>query len=200
MRVPNYSEEDFQRAILALLPTGPIWPRAPGSMLAAVCGVLARLYARNTVHAGQCLVDIFPATTSSTLPDWEASLGLPDYCAGVEPDFEQRRNAVIVKLTDNGGSSVACYIALARSAGFDVTIQEFSAARAGIMRAGDPANGPDWNFSWLVQGPETTISRFRADNNQAGDALASWGNRILECTLSKRKPAHTILRFGYREE
>ena len=31
----------------------------------------------------------------------------------------------------------------------------------------------------------------------AGEPLRSWGNNLLECTMERIKPAHTVLIFAY---
>ncbi|UCZ84467.1 DUF2313 domain-containing protein [Pseudomonas sp. L5B5] len=148
-------------------------------------------------HAEAAYSAIF-ADSGMGLADWERVLALPDPClAGVPQSVRQRVQAVVSKLQGRGGQSRSFFIALAKSLGYDITIDTFSPALAGVARAGDPINGGDWAFAWRVNAPAVTVSRAVAGITGAGDPLASWGNRPLECRLSQMKPAESILLFGY---
>jgi uncharacterized protein YmfQ (DUF2313 family) len=43
-----------------------------------------------------------------------------------------------------------------------------------------------------------TVVRSRAGASVAGDPLASWNNKVLECELKEIAPAHTIVIFSYQ--
>ncbi|EHH68370.1 bacteriophage tail protein [Gluconobacter morbifer G707] len=146
------------------------------------------------------LTEIFPSTTRELLPEWEKSTGLPDPCAGESPSFTQRRAQVVARLTDNGGCSKSYFIAFASALGFDITITEYAPARAGLFRAGEPAYGESWAFAWTVSAPGYTPIYFRAGSSAAGEALASWGNAVLECEIKERAPAHTVPLFAQNGE
>lgn len=138
------------------------------------------------------------ADSGMGLTDWERVLALPDPClVGVPQSVRQRVQAIVSKLQGRGGQSRSFFIALAKSLGYDITIDTFRPARAGIARAGDAINGGDWAFTWRVNAPAVTVSRAVAGITGAGDPLASWGNKPLECRLSQMKPAESILLFGY---
>jgi len=141
------------------------------------------------------------ADSGMGLTDWERVLALPDPCLiGVPQSVRQRVQAVVSKLQGRGGQSRSFFIALAKSLGYDITIDTFRPACAGIARAGDPINGGDWAFTWRVNAPAVTVSRAVAGITGAGDPLAAWGNRPLECRLSQMKPAESILLFGYGDK
>ncbi|SEC24403.1 Uncharacterized protein YmfQ in lambdoid prophage, DUF2313 family [Pseudomonas saponiphila] len=138
------------------------------------------------------------ADSGMGLTDWERVLALPDPClVGVPQSVRQRVQAVVSKLQGRGGQSRGFFIALAKGLGYGITIDTFRPARAGIARAGDPINGGAWAFTWRVNAPAVTVSRAVAGITGAGDPLASWGNKSLECRLSQMKPAESILLFGY---
>jgi uncharacterized protein YmfQ (DUF2313 family) len=42
-------------------------------------------FERLTARANNLLIDAFPGSTYELLPEWEATLGLPDPCAGEAP-------------------------------------------------------------------------------------------------------------------
>jgi len=195
MAAPNFTVADFRRALLALFPTGPIWSREPGGLLYQLCNAWAGTYQRCAASATQLLADAFPATTAALLPEWQASLGLPDPCAGNTQSTELARNQVVARLTDNGGASAAYYVAFAKTLGYDITIKTHAPARAGQLRAGQPVNGRDWAFVWTVSADGVQSVPFRAGQSAAGDPLQSWEGGVLVCELQSRAPAHTILQF-----
>ncbi len=140
---------------------------------------------------------IFP-DTGEGLADWERVLALPDPClGGLTQAVEGRLRAVVSKVQMRGGQSKSFFIALAKSLGYDITITTFTPAYAGIAHAGDPLYGGDWNFTWRVNAPAVSIQYAKAGSAGAGDPLAAWGNKSLECRLSQMMPAESILLFGY---
>ena len=75
---PDLGEADFLAALQAYLPTGPAWPRDPDTIVTQILSGIARAQARLHARENQLLIDLFPATTVELLPEWEASVGLPD--------------------------------------------------------------------------------------------------------------------------
>ncbi|BCQ23168.1 DUF2313 domain-containing protein [Caballeronia sp. NK8] len=197
MLAPNLKAADFLAAIQALLPRGRVWPRDPDAVQTAVMSGLTPSYERQTARANYLLVDAFPSTTYELLPEWESTLGLPDPCAGVAPTIPARRAQVVARLTNLGGASIPYLIGFAASLGYTVTITQYTQARAGMLKAGQPVNGYDWNFAWKITAPLNTVVRAVAGAMAAGDPLASWGNKVLECEFRAVMPAHTIPIFAY---
>ena len=197
MSAPQYSAADYLAALQSLMPRGRVWPRDGDATLTKVLAGLTPVYERQNARANQLLVDAFPASTLELLPEWEETLGLPDPCAGLAPTIAQRRAQVVARLIAVGGQSAPYYIAYALTLGYVITIKNFIPARAGILRAGDPLNGPAWAHAWLVNAPLNTIQRMQVGTDRAGDALATWGNAVLECALREVMPAHTVLIFSY---
>ncbi|WP_080421240.1 YmfQ family protein [Burkholderia ubonensis] len=197
MPAPNLTSADYLRAFQALMPRGRVWSTDSDAEQTQVFAGLTQIYARNTERANQLLVDAFPGTTYELLPEWEATLGLPDPCAGPAPTIQQRRNQVIARLSNSGGQSIAYFINFAAQLGYTVTIKQYTQARAGMLRAGDPCCGYDWNFAWKITAPLNTIVRAVAGAMAAGDPLAAWGNNVLECEFRAVMPAHTIPIFAY---
>lgn len=181
-----------------LLPPTSIDPNGPALVaeLAAEGKALdAALY-----RGDQVLAEADPRTTAELLADWERVVGLPDPCvaaAGVKQSTTQRRAAVVARLTMQGGQAPAYYVALAARLGYTVTVTEYRPFRAGISRAGDALTNGPWAHAWRINAPATTVTPFRAGQGSAGDPLNSWGNTVLECVLTRFKPAHTVLLFAY---
>ena len=173
MPVPTFAATDYTRAFLALLPFGRAWSRDSDALPAKIAGAMMGTYARQTERSADLLVDAFPATTVELLPEWEATLGLPDPCAGESPTLQQRQAQVLARLTDSGGSSIAYFTAFAATLGFPITISEFAPATAGRLRAGQPVRGTAWAFAWQVNAPAVSVTVFRAGMSAAGEPLHS---------------------------
>ncbi|MBQ0955997.1 YmfQ family protein [Serratia symbiotica] len=195
----QYTADDYQRALYALLPTGLAWPRDAGGVQAAVIRALAAGYQRSDSDAIGLLVGAFPETATIMLTEWEKTVGLPDDCSIGEVDsIAKRQAAVVAKLISTGGQSTDYFIRIANTLGYDITITQYRQARAGMSVCGDAINGEDWPFTWLVTAPETTITYARAGRTYCGDPLRSWGNKQLECQIKALSPSHTVVKFGYR--
>lgn len=193
------TETDYLRQLQALLPSGPAWPKDDDATLTRVLGALAAELARVDGRAQRLVEEADPRTTSELLADWERIAGLPDPCvvaAGQAQSVAQRRAALIARLTMLGSQSKAYFIALAASLGYTITITEFHPFRAGQSRSGDPV-ATNWQFAWQVNAPLNTVVPFRSGNAVAGDPINAWGNKALECVLTRFKPAHTAVLFSY---
>jgi uncharacterized protein YmfQ (DUF2313 family) len=159
------NETDFLAAVQALLPQGRAWSRDPAAKLTALLDGWARAYASVDARQSNLLIDAFPASTVELLPEWEATLGLPDPCLGQLPTIAQRQAQVLARIGAVGGQSIPYLIAFAAILGFAVGIQEFAPFRAGVSHAGDSVNG--------AQAP-TAGEYFTAGDGAAGDALVDW--------------------------
>lgn len=197
MAAPNYSAADYLKALQALLPRGRVWPRDPDATQTLVLSGFTPVFERLTARANNLLIDAFPGTTDELLPEWESTLGLPDPCAGELPTVEQRRNQVVARLTNNGGQSIPFFAQYAENLGFDVDISQFTPFRVGQQTAGCQIGTQDWAFAWKVTAPAETVTYFAAGQSSAGEALANWGNAVLECEIGEIAPAHTIPIFAY---
>lgn len=189
--------DQYNDQIEALLPQGKAWPREAGTNMRQLTRALAEEFARIDGRSSDLLREALPSTTLEMLADWERAAGLPDTCVAVAQTLQERRNALLAKLTNSGGQSRAFFIALAEYLGFTVTITEFRPFRAGISSAGDAVCDDEWWFVWRINAPETTVTYFRAGLSAAGEPLRKWGNELLECVMNRVKPAHTHLIFGY---
>lgn len=188
---------DYQSQLYNLMPQGKAWPRDENSNLSALFLAYAVELARVDDRVKTLLLEAYPATAFELLDDWERVLGLPEQCAGVVTTLQGRRNAIVEKLARRGGQSRQFFIDLAARIGFTITISEFRPFLSGIGRSGDRIYSEDWRFVWQVNAPEETVQYFRSGQSSSGDALAEWGNELLECVISRLKPAHTVLHFGY---
>ena len=190
--------EGYIELLAALLPPGVAWRSEEGSSMNDLLGAMAEELARVDARSDDLHEEADPRTTVELLADWERVAGLPDEClAGATQTMQERRAALVGRLTQQGGQSRIFFIQLAASLGFEVTITEFRPFRAGISLAGDALTNGDWIFTWRINAPETTIVSFRAGLSAAGEPLRTWGNTRLECAIERLAPAHTNVLFGY---
>lgn len=194
----RYSVNEYTAAIQSLMPGGLVWPKISGGVQTSTLRALARSYQRSDEDARDLLDAAFPSTATAMLPEWEATLGLPDLCAIGEIDsIIQRQRAVVSKLFGIGGQSVAYFTRIAGALGYTISITQYRQACSGMSVCGDAINGEEWPFTWLITAPETTINYTQCGLTYCGDPLRSWGNKQLECRLTVLNPSHTILKFGY---
>lgn len=189
--------EAYAGQLRALLPPGNAWTAYSDSTLLALLKGLAVELARVDARGGDVVAESLPSETLELFTQWESVLGLPDACTGTLPTLQQRRGAIISKLTTLGSQSRAFYIALAAAIGVPITITEFRPFQAGQNRAGEPVLSSDWIYWFQVNAAAFSQTYFRAGISAAGEPLAAFGNSQLECLLNRAKPAHTQIIFAY---
>lgn len=196
MRVPA---EHYYDHLQALLPSGAAWSRDPsgtlGQFLLAMADGLARAHNRAT----DLTEEVDPRATMDMLADWERITGLPDPCSGSATTAQERRVAIVSKLTSRGGQSVAYFAALIAGLGYSASIEEFRPFITGRSQCGDRLTGPHAiRHTWrvTVHGPRLTL--FRAGGSRVGEHLGKYTRaEDLECLLQRLKPAHSTLIITY---
>jgi uncharacterized protein YmfQ (DUF2313 family) len=196
MPLYNLQSGDFAALLTKLQPSGDAWPRDVDSVMQQSLVALAQPFAYANARANNLVVDMFPSTTVELLPEWEASLGLPDPCTPLAPTLQQRQRAVVAKLIGRGGQSVPYFTSVAAALGYSITITQFTAYTFGLP-FGLPMNGAAWSFTWQVNAPQFTIQRFQFGHDAFGEPFESFGNAVLQCELQRIAPAHTTLLFSY---
>lgn len=186
----------------ALLPEGAAWTREDAASLTAVLAALADGFARVHARAETLQDEIDPRTSFELLGDWERVTGLPDPCAtaaGLGFTLQERRAAVVTRLTATGGQASGYFAALITALGYTATITEFRPFVCGQNRCGDQVNGGhNVRFYWRVTISGARVTRFRTGASQCGDRLATYARaEDLECLLNRLRPAHTTLTVGY---
>lgn len=192
------TETDYLRQLQALLPPGPAWSKEDDAPTSRLLGALAAELARVDGRAWQLIEEADPRTTAELFLDWERVAGLPDACAeafGGEQTMEQRRNALVGRLTTLGGQSPEYFIGLAAALGYAITITEFR-----VHTVEDDVEHPlydeAWNFAWQINAALNSVTEITVDST-VEDPLAAWGNALLECVIERLKPAQSIVIFSY---
>lgn len=148
--------------------------------------------------ADQLLLEADPRTTAAMLADWERVYGLPDPCvvaAGIVQGTAERRAALVARVTMQGGQSAAYFIALAAALGYTVTITE-GHPHTTEHDTEDPVTDEQYRFVWYVNSALNTLIELTTEDNTEM-ATAVWNNKLLECVISRFKPAHTLALFIY---
>lgn len=213
------SRQDQYGAMLQnLLPWGIAWPRHHAKNLSKLLLALAHELACVHARALDLIREADPRTTSEMLPEWEEAFGLPSQCTGPLGTDDERRTALVTRLTEVGGQSPQYFVELAASLGFDVEVVEYNPFQVGRSQVGDAltngqapfqvghstvgqalTNNVDWLFTWAIESSDITTRDFVVGQGTAGDPLRTWGNGMLECVLGNAAPAHTLLIFLYRK-
>lgn len=200
--------------IIAQTPRGPAWrtdEMADGDhnsfqhrFWRALADPLADLYAKLwkvALNSTGCTLIGPEDPASDALEDWEREFGLPEPCvADVVFAVERRKLLLRIKIAAEGGQSIAYFICLAATLGYEITIGEFVPFRCGQGRCGHTQiGGPNNEVFWEVFVATPVVTYFRCGQGRVGkDPLGAFGRaRDLECLMNKWKPAHTQIRFHY---
>lgn len=210
MAITSEEVDAFRSALEALLPQGLIWTRSPDSVRSKVLRGLGMEGAQVADRARALLVESDPRTCDELLTEWEAFAGTDKIGVDLTTlTTSQRRDLVVYWLTIERSSAVQFFIDLAAKFGFVITITEYRPAHVG-PNAGDPDIWSDgfaskigdalwteeWQHVWQVNAPAVTV-RYAGIGDRIGDALATWGNGLLESIIRAAKPAHTAVLFSY---
>lgn len=179
------------------LPPGAYDPNA--AQISAELGADGLALDAAQLAADQIVSEVDPSTTFQLLPDWERVLGLPDECVGtLSLSIEQRIAAVKTKYTAQGGQSRAFFIGMAASFGIPgTTIDEFKPANCNSN-----CNAQIWSeadrFAWRLNIPGAAQIEGANCNSNCNSQLQSWArSAMLECAVTKFRPAHTTAIFNY---
>jgi len=186
---------DYLQQMQALLPRGDAWSHEPDNVLTKLLTALAKEFSRVDARASDILDEADPRTTYELLIDWERVAGLPDTCTDQVDTLQERRDALVSKLTSIGNQSRQYFIDIAAALGYTITITEYRPYFVNTA-INMPINDETWRFVWSVNAPEETI-RSMTVNSEVDMPLRDWGNEQLECLINKFKPAHTHALFAY---
>lgn len=155
--------------------------------------------ARVEIKSDDVLNGITPFFAVSLLSDWERVLALN---VDNSMTLQQRRQQVLAKINATGGLSRKYFINLAKSLGYNITIDEPEPFRAGVGRAGDRIWIPEIIWVWIVNidDAQVPVYRFRAGSSLAGERLMTFGQNMIENIFQDLKPAHTQVVFNYKEK
>ncbi|MDO8706437.1 MAG: DUF2313 domain-containing protein [Sulfuricaulis sp.] len=108
----------YREHLQALLPSGAAWPRDTGAVLTATLDALAQELGRVDTRFADLLNEADPRSAYELLADWERSRGLPDPCVTESLTIDQRRTALVGKVTGLGGQSPAYFLSVLEQLGY----------------------------------------------------------------------------------
>ena len=199
--------EDYGEAFSRLFPQGPAWPRSEETVFQRAIRGIAAIFGDVDARAGSLLdVETDPRLTLELLEDWERAFALPDPCISEPVTVDDRRGALVQRMTLLGSPSRAFFVGVAASAGYAITITECVPFQCGVHGCGHNTDeslagiGPEeMRFVWFVHVSGARLSWFRAGSGELGvDHHLEIGIASdLECLLRRLSPAHTQLFFDY---
>lgn len=193
--------EEYRQQLRGLLPAGPAWDPELVPEIELVLQGVAVEFARLDGRAVDLLNEMDPSGVSELVPDWEAIMGLPDPCLGLNPAFEDRRLAVRRRLFEVGGQTPAYFIDIAVGQGYpQASVIEHRAPRFGRARFG-LAHFGTWSaqFMWTLDtGPRRRLGR-RFGASFWGERFGANPSGALECVIRRSAPAHALEFINYGE-
>ena len=183
----DVTEASYFQQLQQLLPPGPAFDLELQPDWAQLLASLAPELARVDVNSEALLLELNPATATVLLPVWEGYLGLPDLC--VVPGsqtLEERRAAVIAKLTATGAPQLSYYRKLGMQSGVPIQIEEFRPCRVGTASVGDFLYGDGWTWSWIASAPI--------------EAYGTEAAATLDCRLQRDAPEYTEVVLGFGKD
>lgn len=195
--------EFYKSQIRALFPRGRLWTFTPGGVLDKLIEGIAGEFVRIDDRSEDLLRESDPRTTVELLDEWQAHVGLPGACGNLATTDDEIRAQIVAKLIQSGPQNKAFFVNLARSLGYDITVNDiydFMPFRAETGRAEEYlAEHEDWIYTFLIKVNTVNLRYFRAETHRAEDRLSEYGDEVLECLVNEQKPAHTIALFEYPE-
>ena len=199
----QWTADDYAGVIADHLPTGTTWPRDADSSLMAWVSGCAQIWGDVSARAVALLVvEADPRLTTAMLPEWERAFGLPDPCVKRTLTIPERRQALVNKLTTQGGQSRQFFINTAAALGYTITIREFRPFQFGLSSFGGKRGaffGPTSRFYWRVTVTGPRLTRFQFGTSSFGrDSFLEIVKAVdLQCVFTRWGPAHCTVIFDY---
>lgn len=200
------SSTEYLNHLKALLPSGPAWPIDDQfSMLALLMETWAWEFSRVDARIEALITESDPRFCTETFQQWLTQWGIPDECleawGGLLEDGLTEttlRQALVQKVTAIGSQTIDFFIELAKNYGYYITIDELSPFSV-MSKVTDVLAGEQWRFIWRVNifNEGVSVTQLYDVMGSVDEALAWWGDSIIECLIKKYAPAHTQVLFGY---
>ena len=195
--------QEYVNQLKALLPPGPAFPRGDStSLFAMMLEVWGAELARVDGRACQVIEEADPRQAIETFQEWLDQWGLPDECIKLwsQNSNSMLRALLLWKIKDTGSPNLAFFRDLAAMFGYTITIDEFF-RHSVRSRSSEVLASERWPNTWRVNvcsglGAKVTYHQVTGG---AEEALAWWGDAIIECLIKRYAPAHTKIYFGYYE-
>ena len=194
---------DYYEQLVLLQPPGRALPLDEDTDWGRLLRGISLEFERVEARSATLVEESDPRLTLELLEEWERAYGLQDGCLPAGSSLQERRAAVVAKLSDIGEQTLAYWRALAVLLGYDVDVTEFRPFICGQSECGGPDMcGPEETRYWWevkVYGPRLRL--LRCGESSPIERLGDWrAAEDLECVLQRDKQAHTLLTFDYAED
>lgn len=198
------SYQEYEEMLRQLLPPGPAFPRGDyESAMAMLLEVFALELSRIDSRVEALIRENDPRVCVETFREWLTEWGLPDVCANLMAGMNDSvlRQLLLFRITVPGGQSRAFFIDLAARFGYRIQIDEL--VRHTVMsKVMDAMWSQSHPYVWRVNvlsgtDRENTTASMHTVIGGADEALAWWGDQLIECLIERYKPAHAEVVYGY---
>lgn len=190
------TSEDYQQALMRLLPQGLAWSQDINGPLAKLLLALGDGYARADEQSEMLAeVESMPKTARTLLDNWESFLGLPD-CGSLADTIEQREAAAQAKFTMAASLNLHFYEELAAQHGYDITITQLWPHHC-RRRCTARLIPRSVRFTALVTINTYVESRRFTCVDDCMTPLMIYESGELECLFDKYGPAHETFIYIY---
>lgn len=175
---------NYGQQLQQLQPPGMALPSDPDSAWVALLDGIAAEFARIDGRTKQLETEITLSDgTVELLAEWEHVLGLPDDCMAIPADPADRLAVIRSRIAAAGGQTPQYLIGLIETLGVSATIVEEEPFEMGRHGMGDPVGGSEWRHVWRYETLDEVGSNIR---------------KVIQCTVDRHKPAHTVASADYR--
>ena len=188
---------DFLNALQQLLPPG-IALNPESEEINDLLGKTAKEFTAFSILEDALFMETDPRFAKLILYEYELSLGLPNRCTIGLQTVAERRAAVYNKIMDRGGCRRTRYLDIAARLGHkDTTIDRFKLYTCESVCSDPIFSDRSWLFTWAINIRHNVEIKPFTTQSFCNEPLQIWGDSMVECELSKEKPAYTILIFRY---
>jgi|GEM_PF-157660 len=179
--------------LTALLPPGQALARRADGRAGLLLGVAAAEFARIEARGVVLRDQADPRSVAEMIDDWERALGLPDECAAGQTLLEQRRAAVLARLTERLAPTPATIEAVSLAYGVRASVIEFREHNC-EQDCEAPVNGNGWPHAFTVWGSGRVVTDATCEDG-CEQPLRAWSDLPHECAVRRLAPAHTVALF-----
>lgn len=196
--------QEYEQLLRQLLPPGPAFPRGDyESMIAMLLEVFALELSRIDSRVDALIRENDPRVSVECFREWLEEWGLPDVCTGLLDNLTDStlRQLLLFRITVPGGQSRQFFADLAARFGYNIQIDELQryTVQSQVMDALWSEPKPFWWRVNILSGTSAEGSTVSAHTVIGGvnEALAWWGDQLIECLIERYKPAHSEVIYGY---
>lgn len=185
---PPLAAADFLGALQLYLPQGRAWRAKddPDSVMYRLLSAFAERQAASFQREANLFAEISPASTLELIPEWEATLGLPDPCLPADAPTAVVQAQILARFLATGGQSIPYFTAVAAAYGATITIAEMSNGRVNETACceawGAPTLGPpatDWDYVLVVTVTQPYSYEWAVGDSTCCDPLTDYSQNPL---------------------